>query len=151
MPPLTLNARPATADPSLTPGAVLASPHVTRLLTGTLLGRLPNAMAPVALALAGTQSGGSLSFAGALSALYVLASALSQPVKGRLMDRLGQIRVSGPAVLINATSLLVLSAVAVAVADQAALATALVVVAGLCTSPLEASLMIQRVQASGGS
>ncbi|NUK12374.1 hypothetical protein HRW18_31255 [Streptomyces lunaelactis] len=149
MPPLTLNARPATADPSLTPGAVLASPHVTRLLTGTLLGRLPNAMAPVALALAGTQSGGSLSFAGALSALYVLASALSPPGKSRLMDRLGQIRVSGPAVLINATSLLVLSAVAVA--DQAALATALVVVAGLCTSPLEASLMIQRVQASGGS
>jgi MFS family permease len=95
-------------------------------------------MVPIALALAATQSGGSLSFAGFLSALYVLASALSQPVKGRLMDRFGQTRVSGPAVLINATTLLLLSTVAAA--EQAGLAVALVAVAGLCTPPLEAGL-----------
>lgn len=135
---MTLHRPSPARPPSPTLGAVLASPHVIRLLAGTLLGRLPNGMAPIALALLATRSGGSLTFAGALSALYVLASALSQPVKGRLMDRLGQTRVSGPAAAIKATSLLVLSTVSAA--DQATLVTALVATAGFCTPPLEAGL-----------
>jgi MFS family permease len=98
-------------------------------------------MAPVALALLVTQSGGSLSFAGSLSALYVLASALSQPIKGRLMACFGQPWVSGPATVINASCLL---AAATLDAPQKAAPNAglvgLVGLAGLCTPPLEAGL-----------
>ncbi|MEV6676216.1 MFS transporter [Streptomyces erythrochromogenes] len=116
----------------------MATPHVALLLAGTLLGRLPNGMAPAALVLLVTHSGGSVAFGGILSALYILASALSQPVKGRLLDRHGQTRVSGPAALINALSLLTLATVSAR--SQPVLATALVALAGTCTPPLEAGL-----------
>ncbi|MFD7341884.1 MFS transporter [Streptomyces violascens] len=102
------------------------------------MGRLPNTMAPIAILLSVTHGGGSLRFGGVLSAMYVLASALSQPVKGRLMDRFGQTRVSGTAVVINSSSLLAL-AVTGAVGRPAA-ATCIVVIAGFCTPPLEAGL-----------
>ncbi|MFG2996577.1 MFS transporter [Streptomyces sp. NPDC048340] len=135
---MTLTDHPPTAQPRATYRAVLASPHVVRLLVGTLIGRLPNGMAPVAIVLSITSTGGSLAFAGLLSALYSLASALSQPVKGRLMDRYGQTRVSGTAVILNSSSLLLLAEAATA--GHAAFATAVVAVAGLCTPPLEAGL-----------
>lgn len=99
---LTLAEHPTTAPPLATYGAVLGSRHVVRLLGGTLIGRLPNSMVPVGLVLWITKGEGSLAFAGILAALYGLASGLSQPIKGRLMDRYGQIRVSAPAVLLNA-------------------------------------------------
>ncbi|MCX2969459.1 MULTISPECIES: hypothetical protein [Streptomyces] len=70
-------------------GGLAGSPYVARLLGGTLTGRLPNGMAPIAILLWITANGSSLAFGGLLSALYGLASALAQPVKGRLMDRYG--------------------------------------------------------------
>ncbi|MFP8959209.1 hypothetical protein ACLIYP_01360 [Streptomyces nanhaiensis] len=98
---------PSTAPaPRITYGAVLGSPHVARLLGGTLTGRLPNAMAPIAILLWITANGGSIVFGGLLSALYGLASALAQPVKGRLMDRYGQTAVHVPTALLNPSLLL---------------------------------------------
>ncbi|MFG2991755.1 MFS transporter [Streptomyces sp. NPDC048257] len=129
---------PTTAPPPATYGAVLGSRHVVRLLGGTLIGRLPNSMVPVGLVLWITGGGGSLAFAGLLAALYGLASGLSQPIKGRLMDRHGQTRVSGPAVLLNAGCLAALSWIG-AGAHPAAV-TAVVGCAGLVTPPLEAGL-----------
>ncbi|WP_422399150.1 hypothetical protein [Streptomyces netropsis] len=49
---------PPTAPPGSRP--VLAHPHVARLLLGTLIGRLPNGMAPVAILLQVTDQGGAL-------------------------------------------------------------------------------------------
>ncbi|MFI1765192.1 MFS transporter [Streptomyces sp. NPDC020800] len=119
--------------------AVLATQHVARLLAGTLVGRLPNAMAPIAIVLlVTTATHGTLAFAGALSALYVLNSALSQPVKASLLARYGQTRISGPAACINAGCLLALAATGSGA--HPALVTVLVAVAGLCTPPLEAGL-----------
>ncbi|WP_405889830.1 MFS transporter [Streptomyces sp. NBC_00133] len=135
---MPLTDHPPIPAPRTTYGAVLGSRHVARLLGGTLVGRLPNGMAPVAILLLITAGGGSLAFGGLLSALYALASALSQPVKGRLMDRYGQTLVSGPAVVLNSGSLLLLPAVGTA--GHPSVPTAVVALAGLCTPPLEAGL-----------
>ncbi|WP_235023870.1 MFS transporter [Streptomyces sp. WAC05374] len=117
---------------------MLGSPYVARLLGGTLTGRLPNGMAPVAVLLWATATGGSIAFGGLLSALYGLSSALSQPVKGRLMDRRGQTAVHLPAAVLNSVLLVALPVVGRQVSP--ALATAVVVAAGLTTPPLEAGL-----------
>jgi len=134
---LSLTTPPAPA-PRITYGAVLGSPYVARLLGGTLTGRLPNGMAPVAILLWATASGSSIAFGGLLSALYGLSSALAQPVKGRLMDRHGQSPVHLPAALLNSALL-----VALPLAGPyggPGLATAIVVACGLTTPPLEAGL-----------
>ncbi|MFE3790090.1 MFS transporter [Streptomyces goshikiensis] len=117
---------------------MLGSRHVVRLLAGTLTGRLPNSMVPVGLVLWITGGGGSLAFAGMLAALYGLASGLSQPVKGRLMDRHGQARVSAPAVLLNAGCLASLPLIGAG--GRQTVVTAVVGFAGLFTPPLEAGL-----------
>ncbi|MEU1893891.1 MFS transporter [Streptomyces pristinaespiralis] len=134
---MSLTAPPAPA-PRITYGAVLGSPYVARLLGGTLTGRLPNGMAPVAILLWATATGGGIAFGGLLSALYGLSSALSQPVKGRLMDRHGQTAVHLPAALLNSALLVALPLVGPQ--GSPALATAVVVAAGLTTPPLEAGL-----------
>ncbi|MEN8654418.1 MFS transporter [Streptomyces sp. 21So2-11] len=134
---MSLTAPPAPA-PRITYGAVLGSPYVVRLLGGTLTGRLPNGMVPVAILLWVTATGGSIAFGGLLSALYGLASSVAQPVKGRLMDRHGQTAVHLPAALLNSALL-----VALPLAGPhggPALATAIVVAAGLSAPSLEAGL-----------
>ncbi|MGW4249921.1 MFS transporter [Streptomyces californicus] len=134
---MPLTAPPAPA-PRITYGAVLGSPYVARLLGGTLTGRLPNGMAPVAILLWATTSGSTLAFGGLLSALYGLASALAQPVKGRLMDSHGQSAVHLPAALLNSAILVTLPLVGPY--GGASLSTVLVVVGGLAAPPLEAGL-----------
>ncbi|MFD3762008.1 MFS transporter [Streptomyces sp. NPDC058622] len=135
---MTLADPPTTAPPPATYSAVLGSRGVVRLLAGTLVGRLPNGMVPFGLVLWITGGGGSLAFAGLLAALYGLASALSQPVKGRLMDRYGQTRVSAPAVLLNCLCLFALPVIGAS--GHPAAVTAVVGFAGLVTPPLEAGL-----------
>lgn len=133
-----MTARSTATAPPATYGAVLGSRYVARLLGGTLIGRLPNGMVPVSLVLWITAGGGALAFAGLLAAIYGLASGLSQPVKGRLMDRFGQTRVSLPAVLLNSSCLVVLPWIG---ADgEPAAVIAVVGFAGLITPPLEAGL-----------
>lgn len=135
---MTLADHPTTTPPPATYGAVLGSRHVLRLLGGTLTGRLPNGMVPVGLVLWITGGGGSLAFAGLLAALYGLASGLSQPVKGRLMDRYGQTRVSAPAVLLNSGCLATLPWIGAG--GHPAVVTVVVGFAGLVTAPLESGL-----------
>ncbi|MFJ8248500.1 MFS transporter [Streptomyces sp. NPDC094466] len=129
---------PPAPAPRITYSAVLGSPYVARLLGGTLTGRLPNGMAPVAILLWATASGSSIAFGGLLSALYGLAAALAQPVKGRLMDRHGQSAVHLPAALLNSALLLALPLAGPY--GGPGLAAALVVGGGLTAPPLEAGL-----------
>ncbi|MFH9348050.1 hypothetical protein [Kitasatospora sp. NPDC017646] len=79
--------------------AVLGSPHVARLLGGTMIGRLPTGMAPIVILLLVRAEHGPLALAGLLGALYGLASALGQPLLGRLIDRHGQTQVLVPATI----------------------------------------------------
>jgi predicted MFS family arabinose efflux permease len=72
---------------------VLAAPLVPRLLAGTLVGRLPSAMAPVLVLLAEVHHHAELSTAGMMAALQGLAAALGQPLLARQADRHGHRRV----------------------------------------------------------
>ncbi|MFD7730494.1 MFS transporter [Kitasatospora phosalacinea] len=117
---------------------VLAAEHVIPLLTGTLTGRLPTAMAPVALLLAVRAEHGPLSLGAVLAALYALAGAIGQPLLGRVVDRtrLAPVVVGAAAVSTAAFALLaVLGCTA-----RPLTACLLSALAGAATPPLEAGL-----------
>ncbi|WP_051812155.1 MFS transporter [Kitasatospora sp. MBT63] len=118
--------------------AVLGTPYVARLLAGTLIGRLPTGMAPIAILLLVRAEHGPLAEAGALGALYGLASALGQPLLGRLVDRHGQTRVLVAATAAASTAFLLLPCTGPV--RHPVLAALTVLVAGLATPPLEAGL-----------
>ncbi|MEU6758316.1 MFS transporter [Streptomyces sp. NPDC046685] len=116
---------------------LLGTRHAARLLVGTLVGRLPNAVAPIAIVLFTRAEGGSYTLAGALAAAYGVANAVGQPLLGRAVDLFGQPRVQLPAAVVSALGMvwLALSGTGSVVAAYAA-----VVVAGLFTPPLEGGL-----------
>ncbi|MFJ8200452.1 MFS transporter [Streptomyces sp. NPDC096152] len=116
---------------------ILRARHAARLLTGTLVGRLPNATAAIAIVLFVRAEGGTYSLAGALAAVYGVANAVGQPVLGRLVDLHGQPRVQLPAALASALAMTVF---ALAGTEPPALACAAVAAAGLFTPPLEGGL-----------
>ncbi|MFI9273994.1 MFS transporter [Kitasatospora sp. NPDC052896] len=118
--------------------AVLGRRHVARLLGGTLIGRLPTGMAPIAIMLLVRAEDGSLALAGLLSALFGLAAAVGQPLLGRMVDRHGQTRVLVGATGAATTAFLLLPCASPT--RHPVLAALAVVVAGLSTPPLEAGL-----------
>ncbi|WP_037670538.1 MFS transporter [Streptomyces griseus] len=116
---------------------ILRTKHAVRLLTGTLVGRLPNAVAPIAIVLFVRAEGGTYSLAGAFAAVYGVANAVGQPVLGRLVDLYGQPRVQLPAAVASALATAVF---AFSGTDPLPLAYAAMVAAGLFTPPLEGGL-----------
>ncbi|MEU1461856.1 MFS transporter [Streptomyces sp. NPDC005727] len=116
---------------------ILRARHAARLLTGTLVGRLPNATAAIALVLFVRADGGTYGLAGALAAVYGVANAVGQPVLGRLVDLYGQPRVQLPAAVLSALAMAVF---AFAGTGTLPLACAAVAAAGLFTPPLEGGL-----------
>ncbi|MCX4826566.1 MFS transporter [Streptomyces sp. NBC_01142] len=119
---------------------VLATPYVTRLLAGAVIGHLPVAMAPLAILIAVRADGGTLSFAGVLAAVYGLAAAIGQPLWGRLLDRHGHRLAIGLTSLASTAAFLVLAFLHPA--DHQAPAAVVAAAAGLCTPPLEAALRV---------
>ncbi|WAL94487.1 MFS transporter [Streptomyces sp. Je 1-369] len=116
---------------------ILRTPHATRLLAGTLVGRLPNATAAIAIVLFIRAEGGTYSLAGALAAVYGVANAVGQPLLGRLVDLHGQPRVQLPAALLSALGMALFAFTG---PGQLALAYVAVAAAGLFTPPLEGGL-----------
>ncbi|POX54014.1 MFS transporter [Streptomyces sp. Ru71] len=116
---------------------ILRARHAARLLVGTLVGRLPNATAAIAIVLFVRAEGGTYSLAGALAAVYGVANAVGQPVLGRLVDLHGQPRVQLPAAVVSALAMTAFAAVGVSPAPLAYVAVA---AAGLFTPPLEGGL-----------
>lgn len=116
---------------------ILRARHAARLLTGTLIGRLPNATAAIAVVLFIRAEGGSYSLAGALAAVYGVSNAVGQPLLGRLVDMYGQPRVQLPAALVSA---LRMALFAFAGTDPLPVAYVAMAVAGLFTPPLEGGL-----------
>ncbi|MFJ9350197.1 MFS transporter [Streptomyces sp. NPDC101237] len=116
---------------------ILRARHAVRLLTGTLVGRLPNATAALAIVLFVRAEGGTYSLAGGLAAAYGVANAVGQPVLGRWVDVHGQPRVQLPAAIASA---LAMAGFAFCGTDPLPLAYACVAAAGLCTPPLEGGL-----------
>ncbi|MDQ1011790.1 MFS family permease [Streptomyces sp. V4I23] len=116
---------------------ILRAPHAARLLTGTLVGRLPAATAHIAIVLFTRAEGGSYTLAGALAAVYGLATAVGQPLLGRAVDLYGQPRVQFPSAVVSALGMLLLAVVGT---GSLPLAYTAVIVAGLFTPPLEGGL-----------
>ncbi|MFD6878733.1 MULTISPECIES: MFS transporter [unclassified Streptomyces] len=116
---------------------LLRTRHAARLLVGTLVGRLPNGIASIALVMFVRAEGGSYSLAGALAAAYGVANAVGQPLLGRAVDLYGQPRVQLPAAVVSALGMVWLAFAGI---GSAAVAYAAVVVAGLFTPPLEGGL-----------
>lgn len=115
---------------------VLRAPFVVRLLVGSWVGRLPPAMAALAIPLALRDAGASYGFVGLAAGSYSIAAALGAPLIGRLVDRVGQ------TVVLAATA--VLAAVGfITIALQPGHHTAVLVgaaLAGAATPPLEPCL-----------
>ncbi|MBZ9641493.1 MFS transporter, partial [Streptomyces sp. PSKA30] len=116
---------------------ILRARHAARLLVGTLVGRLPNATAAIAIVLFVRAEGGSYSLAGALAAVYGVANAVGQPLLGRLVDLYGQPRVQLPAALASALAMAVF---AFSGTEVLLLSYVAVAGAGLFTPPLEGGL-----------
>ncbi|MGW7055501.1 MFS transporter [Streptomyces sp. NPDC054887] len=116
---------------------LLRTRHAARLLAGTLVGRLPNATAPIAIVLLTRAEGGSYSLAGGLAAVYGLANAVGQPLLGRAVDLYGQPRVQLPAAVLSALGMVLLT---LSGTDPLLPAYAAVVLAGVFTPPLEGGL-----------
>ncbi|MFJ9616553.1 MFS transporter [Streptomyces noursei] len=116
---------------------LLRTRYAARLLAGTLIGRLPNATAALALVLFVRGQGGSYALAGALSAIYGVCNAIGQPLLGRVVDLYGQPRVMLPASVLSALGMALLAAVGV---EPRWAAYGAVAIAGFFTPPLEGGL-----------
>ncbi|GAA3100351.1 MFS transporter [Streptomyces rectiviolaceus] len=116
---------------------ILRTRYAGRLLAGTLVGRLPNATAAIAIVLFIRAEGGTYSLAGGLAAVYGVANAVGQPLLGRLVDLYGQPRIQLPSAVISALGM---GAFAFTGPDSLGLGYVAVGVAGLFTPPLEGGL-----------
>jgi MFS family permease len=115
---------------------LLRRPHVGRLLSGSLVGRLPTAMAALAIALALREAGTGYRLVGVATGVYALSGAAGGPLLGRLVDRLGQPRVLIASAVVSGTGFALL---AVAPGSTAAVLVGSAV-AGAAAPPLEPCL-----------
>ncbi|MDQ1044068.1 MFS transporter [Streptomyces sp. V4I2] len=116
--------------------SLLRSPHVARLLVGTLVGRLPSGMAAVAIPLALREDDAPYGFVGLVVGVFALATAAGGPLLGRLVDRIGQTLVLLPAALLAGCGFLLIAAAP----DRPASVIAGAVLAGAASPPLEPCL-----------
>ena len=126
---------------------VLAAPGVSRVVCAALLGRLPNGMAALATVLLLRGEGRSYAVAGVVVAAGSLASAIGWPLWGRLVDRIGQVRVMLPLGVVYPAAFAALAVLAthrapvVALAACSALAGATLPPLGACMRALWPSLL----------
>jgi MFS family permease len=121
---------------------ILRRPHARPLLAASLLGRLSNATGPLSVILFVQSETGSLAQAGAASAAIALTSGLLAPVRGRLVDRLGQRRCLPPMAAVFAAALVGVVAVAGPGPAAVAATVGLAATAGAAAPPLGASMRV---------
>ena len=117
--------------------SVLRTRHTGYLLVTSLIGRLPGAMAALAIVQLVRSTSGDFAFAGLITAVYVVASAVGQPLLGRLVDRFGQVAVL---VVSGILSFLAFTGMALTLNQAPGAAVALAAAAGIFTPPLEPAL-----------
>ncbi|KOG37040.1 MFS transporter [Streptomyces resistomycificus] len=115
---------------------VIRRPSVFRLLTGSWVGRLPSAMAALAIPLALRDSGASYGFVGLAAGTFAVSSALGAPVVGRWVDRRGQTAILAATALLAAVGFIAIAATP----DREALVIIGAALAGAATPPLEPCL-----------
>jgi predicted MFS family arabinose efflux permease len=117
--------------------SVLRSRHTGYLLVTSLLGRLPGAMAALAIVQLVRSTSGDFAFAGLITAVFVVAGAVGQPLLGRLIDRIGQVTVLAASGIL---SFLAFTGMALTIEPAPGAAVALAAAAGIFTPPLEPAL-----------
>lgn len=110
-------------------------PYAARLLGGSLVGRLPTGMAPLAILLGADHGGEERTSAGVLAAVYLVATAVGGPVSAGLVDHYGQRHVLTAGTAVSSTAFLTMAA-----SPGEAWSAAAVAVAGAARPPLDASL-----------
>ncbi|MDO9395567.1 MAG: MFS transporter, partial [Herbiconiux sp.] len=113
---------------------VLRTRNTGYLLLTSLLGRLPGAMAALAIVQLVRSTSGDFGFAGLVTAVYVVAGAVGQPLLGRLIDRVGQVAVLAVSGIL---SFLAFTGMALTLEPLPGAAVALAAAAGVFTPPLE--------------
>jgi len=124
-------------SPSYPVVSVLRTRHTGYLLFTSLLGRLPGAMAALAIVQLVRSTSGDFAFAGLITAVYVVAGAVGQPLLSRLVDRVGQVAVLAVSGIL---SFLAFIGMALTLDTAPGAAVALAAAAGIFTPPLEPSL-----------
>jgi MFS family permease len=113
--------------------------EVRRLIAGSMIGRLPSAMLPLAILLMVHERTRSLAAAGLVVGAYGIGRAAVSPLVGALVDRMGQARVLSIGVVVQAILLAALVGAAQLRLPVAALA-AVAAVAGAASPPVQACL-----------
>ncbi|WP_445150923.1 MFS transporter [Baekduia sp. Peel2402] len=117
--------------------ALVGRPFALRMLLSALVGRLPEAMVPLALLLLARHEHGSYAMAGVLAGCFAIGAAAGGPALGRVIDRLGQPRVLIASAVLRSVAL----AAIVALAPVSLAATCVLAIpAGALTPPLEPAL-----------
>ncbi|MDL4776953.1 MFS transporter [Actinomadura xylanilytica] len=116
--------------------AVLLTPHVRRVFTAALLGRLSYGTVFLSLILALAHATGSYTQAGTALALNGAASSLLSPLRAKLIDRHGPHRTLPPMAVAYSGLLAAISALTWHPGAPAALLSALACAAGACAPPL---------------
>lgn len=111
--------------------------HVKHMVSSNILGRLPEGMGPLVVALFLRSQGLDYGLVGGLAALYGISAALGSPLLGRAVDFFGQARVLVVCMVVSTLGFLSLSTVP---REQVLLAALSIVAAGLFTPPLEPCL-----------
>jgi MFS family permease len=117
--------------------ALVRRPHALRMLLCALVGRLPEAMVPLALLLFTRHEGGSYATAGALAGAFAIGAAVGGPLAGRAIDRLGQTTVLIVVAVLRSAAL---AGIVLAAPSSLAVAGVICIAAGALTPPLEPAL-----------
>jgi MFS family permease len=118
---------------------ILATPGVTRLVAGVIIGGSSIGLAPLGFMLYVHDRSGSFTVAGAVLAVFGVGRALATPLQGRLLDRLGARAVVLPCAALYAVAMIGMLA-AGALARPAIPLLAAAVAAGAAFPPLPALL-----------
>ncbi len=118
--------------------SLLRTPYFVRLLVSSWLGRLPSAMAFIAIPLVLRDVGAHYGFIGFAVGAYAVAAAAGAPLQGRFVDRVGQVTVLVPTSVVAAVGF---AAVAIAPREPVVVLTG-AVLAGAATPPLEPCLRV---------
>lgn len=117
---------------------VLRRPGAARLLAPTLVARIPDSIAATAIVILVRSESGSYATAGLAAGAFGAGTAVSAPLTGRAVDRLGQRRLL-PVLAVAFAGVLIILVLSSGHRSGAA-AAALAAVAGLTRPPIEAAL-----------
>jgi len=115
---------------------ILRQPHVSHLLLASIVGRIPPAVAALAISLLLRGEGWAYNRIGLVVGVFAVGQAVGGPVLARLVDRRGQVAVLAGSVVLSSLGYLLLPVVATSLGGAIGCAA----VAGLATPPLEPCL-----------